>query len=141
MTRAAVAVEPALLIPRADAGVVSNGTARKCATHPWLRFPIPRALHQLRSLKMSRVIARFFIMRAISPPAEPPGLEQRIWKRLPATLLVGTLVPLGLSMINRVSTPVTWSAGGGESLLLLWDYTMIGLVMVPGPWWWGHYWP
>jgi hypothetical protein len=68
-------------------------------------------------------------MRAISPPAEPPGLEQRIWKRLPATLLVGTLVPLGLSMINRVSTPVTWSAGGGESLLLLWDYTMIGVVI------------
>lgn len=68
-------------------------------------------------------------MQKLSPPAEPPGLEQRIWKRLPAILVVGTLVPLGLSLINRVSTPVTWSAGGGESMLLLWDFTMIGVVV------------
>ena len=34
-----------------------------------------------------------------------PGLEQRIWRRLPAILLWGTLLPLVLAGANHALTP------------------------------------
>jgi len=56
----------------------------------------------------------------------PPGLEQRIWRRLPAILLWGTLLPLGLAGLNRALA----EPGAGDRALLLWDYTMFGVVML-----------
>lgn len=61
-----------------------------------------------------------------------PGWEQRIWQRLPAILLWGTLLPLGLAGLNRVLAPVVSEsgAGAGAAALLLWDYTMFGVVVL-----------
>ena len=56
-----------------------------------------------------------------------PGWEQRIWRRLPAILLWGTLLPLLLAGVNRALAP---AALGGESAWLLWDYRMIGVVVL-----------
>jgi hypothetical protein len=59
-----------------------------------------------------------------------PGLEHRIWRRLPAILLWGTLLPLGLAALNRALSPPVSESGGGASALLLWDYTMFGVVVL-----------
>jgi hypothetical protein len=57
-----------------------------------------------------------------------PGWEHRIWRRLPAILLWGTLLPLVLAGLNRALTPAATLAAGDEGALLLWDYRMIGVV-------------
>jgi hypothetical protein len=57
-----------------------------------------------------------------------PGWEQRIWRRLPAILLWGTLLPLGLAELNRALSPLDSESGAGA--LLLWDYTMFGVVVL-----------
>jgi len=36
---------------------------------------------------------------------EPPGLERAILRRLPKALLIGTLIPVGLSVLARVLPP------------------------------------
>jgi hypothetical protein len=57
-----------------------------------------------------------------------PGWEQRTWRRLPAILLWGTLLPLGLAALNRAVAPPASESGVGA--LLLWDYTMFGIVVL-----------
>jgi len=57
-----------------------------------------------------------------------PGLEQRIWRRLPAMLLWGTVLPLLLAGANRALAPAAPLPGGSDGALLLWDYTMFGVV-------------
>jgi hypothetical protein len=59
-----------------------------------------------------------------------PGWEQRIWQRLPAILLWGTLLPLGLAGLNRALAPAAAESGVDASALLLWDYTMFGVVVL-----------
>ena len=59
-----------------------------------------------------------------------PGLEQRIWRRLPAILLVGTLVPLVLAAVNHALAPAVPESGASNGALLLFDYTMIGVVVM-----------
>jgi hypothetical protein len=59
-----------------------------------------------------------------------PGLEQRVWRRLPAILLWGTLLPLALAGVNRALAPPASAAGGGEGALLLWDFMMYGVVVL-----------
>ena len=59
-----------------------------------------------------------------------PGLEQRIWRRLPAILLLGTLVPLMLAAANHALAPAAPESGASNGALLLWDYTMIGVVVL-----------
>ena len=59
-----------------------------------------------------------------------PGLEQRIWRRLPAILLSGTLVPLMLAAANHALAPAVPESGASNGALLLWDYTMIGVVVL-----------
>jgi hypothetical protein len=56
-----------------------------------------------------------------------PGWEQQIWQRLPAILLWGTLLPLGFAWVHRAFAPVAVSRPGA---LLLWDYTMFGVVVL-----------
>lgn len=62
-----------------------------------------------------------------------PGLEHLIWRRLPAILLWGTLLPLALAGANRVLAPAVGELGASNGALLLWDYTMFGVVVL--------YWP
>ena len=59
-----------------------------------------------------------------------PGLEQRIWRRLPAILLLGTLLPLMLAAINHLLASAVPESGASNRALLLWDYTMIGVVVL-----------
>ncbi len=59
-----------------------------------------------------------------------PGWEQRIWRRLPAVLLWGTLLPLGLAALNHALAPPASASGAGSRALLLWDYTMFGVVVL-----------
>jgi hypothetical protein len=58
-----------------------------------------------------------------------PGLEQTIWRRLPAILLWGTLLPPGLAGANRAMAPAV-SDSGASAALLMWDYTMFGVVVL-----------
>ncbi len=57
-------------------------------------------------------------------------MEQRIWRRLPAILLWGTLLPLGLALVNHALAPSVALAGTDDRALLLWDYTMFGVVVL-----------
>ncbi|HYN62156.1 MAG TPA: hypothetical protein VET87_21855 [Rubrivivax sp.] len=59
-----------------------------------------------------------------------PGLEHLIWRRLPAILLWGTLLPLGLAGVNRAAAPAVAESGASAGALLLWDYTMFGVVVL-----------
>jgi hypothetical protein len=59
-----------------------------------------------------------------------PGLEHRVWRRLPALLLWGTLLPLGLALLNHALAPQASGSGAADSALLLWDYTMFGAVLL-----------
>jgi hypothetical protein len=59
-----------------------------------------------------------------------PGWEQQIWRRLPAILLWGTLLPLGLAGLNRAIAPAVAEPSAGAGALLLWDYTMFGVVVL-----------
>jgi hypothetical protein len=59
-----------------------------------------------------------------------PGLEHLIWRRLPAVLLWGTLLPLALVALNRVlASPVADSAVS-DGARLLWDYRIFGAVIL-----------
>ena len=60
----------------------------------------------------------------------PPGREHWIWQRLPAILLWGTLLPLALALANHL---LAWGAppsASDERALLLWDYMMVGVVVL-----------
>lgn len=59
-----------------------------------------------------------------------PELEQRIWRRLPAILLWGTLLPLMLAGVNHALVPAVSESGATARALLLWDFTMIGVVVL-----------
>jgi hypothetical protein len=59
-----------------------------------------------------------------------PGLEQRLWRRLPAILLWGTLLPLLLVGANHALAPAEPSSGSADGALLLWEYTMWGVVVL-----------
>jgi hypothetical protein len=59
-----------------------------------------------------------------------PGLEQLVWRRLPAVLLWGTLLPLLLAVVNRWLAPANPETGVHDGGLLLWDYTMFGVVVL-----------
>ncbi|MEO7855094.1 MAG: hypothetical protein ABIR94_23020 [Rubrivivax sp.] len=59
-----------------------------------------------------------------------PGLEQRIWRRLPAILLWGTLLPLMLAGVNHALAPAVPESSASNGALQLWDYRMIGVVVL-----------
>jgi len=59
-----------------------------------------------------------------------PGLEHLIWRRLPAILLWGTLLPLLLAGMNHALAPAVAEPDAGASALLLWEYTMYGVVVL-----------
>ena len=59
-----------------------------------------------------------------------PGLEHLIWQRLPAILLWGTLLPLLLAGANYALAPAASPADSADRALLLWEYTMWGVVVL-----------
>jgi uncharacterized BrkB/YihY/UPF0761 family membrane protein len=59
----------------------------------------------------------------------PPGLEWALWKRLPAILVLGTALPLGLALAFWWAAPAQPSAAEERDLLLL-TYRLIGLVVL-----------
>ncbi|PXW99337.1 hypothetical protein C7444_101167 [Sphaerotilus hippei] len=59
-----------------------------------------------------------------------PGLEHRLWRRLPAILLWGTLLPLVLAGANHVLMPAEPLPAVDHRAQLLWDYTMAGVVVL-----------
>jgi hypothetical protein len=59
-----------------------------------------------------------------------PGLEQLVWRRLPAILLWGTPLPLALAGVNHALAPSVPVSGSSDGALLLWDYTMFGVVVL-----------
>jgi hypothetical protein len=57
-----------------------------------------------------------------------PGLEQAIWRRLPAVLAWGSLLPvLVAGLLHWLASDA--AAGSGDSSLLLWDFRLIGVVV------------
>lgn len=60
----------------------------------------------------------------------PPGLEHRIWRRLPAILVAGTILPLAFAVVNRALAPAEPEFSATARALLLWDYQMIGVVVL-----------
>ncbi len=59
-----------------------------------------------------------------------PGLEHLVWRRLPAILMWGTLLPLVLAGANHVLAPVAPESTAGAGALLLWDYTRFGVAVL-----------
>ena len=59
----------------------------------------------------------------------PSGLEWALWKRLPAILVLGTAVPIGLALALWWAAPGQPSAAEERDLLLL-TYKLIGLVVL-----------
>jgi hypothetical protein len=57
-----------------------------------------------------------------------PGLEQRIWRRLPALLAWGTVLPLLMAGLNHLVSTASTQTESLDGKLLLWDYTMWGVV-------------
>lgn len=60
----------------------------------------------------------------------PPGLEQRVWKQLPAVLFWGTLLPVVLALAKRVNLSGDPMTASEEKVLLIWDFMMVGLVLM-----------
>ena len=48
-------------------------------------------------------MSRYF--KRLHDRCEPPGMEWEILRRLPLALLIGTLIPIGLSVIARLLPP------------------------------------
>jgi hypothetical protein len=60
----------------------------------------------------------------------PPGLEHRILQRLPAILLLGTALPVALSLANRgLASFAGRTEESDEKAQMLWDYVMLGLMV------------
>jgi hypothetical protein len=60
----------------------------------------------------------------------PPGLEHRIWRRLPSITLWGTLLPLALAAANHALAPELMQPGHADAAVLLWDYRLLGLAVL-----------
>ncbi len=60
----------------------------------------------------------------------PPGWEHRLWRRLPAILLWGTLLPALLAGALHLAADPPADAGRVNATLLLWDYTLVGVVVL-----------
>jgi hypothetical protein len=57
-----------------------------------------------------------------------PGLEHRLWRRLPALLLWGTLLPALLVGLNHLLAPDPGAGGSLDAAVLRWDFVLLGLV-------------
>lgn len=60
----------------------------------------------------------------------PAGLEWRLWKKMPAILAWGTLVPLAFGALVHVLWAGPHLTAAQERSLLLLDYLLVGLVVL-----------
>ena len=60
----------------------------------------------------------------------PHGLEHRLWRRLPALTLWGTLLPLLLVGLNHLLAPETPASAAYDGAVLRWDFMMLGVVVL-----------
>lgn len=60
----------------------------------------------------------------------PHGMEEVIWRRLPGILLWGTMLPLVVILFNHALAPDAPWTRATEQHILLWDYTMFGLLIL-----------
>lgn len=58
------------------------------------------------------------------------GLEQRVWRRLPALLFWGTLLPLLLAGLNHWLAPAATPDAPLDGAVLLRDFVLIGWVVL-----------
>lgn len=59
-----------------------------------------------------------------------PGLEHRLWRRLPAILAWGTLLPLLAIAVNHVLAPAAVPGMAENGPRLMWDFAMLGAVLL-----------
>ncbi len=59
----------------------------------------------------------------------PHGLEHRIWRRLPAVLVWGTLLPAVVALLRRLASSVS-EHPVSDSALDLGEYALIGVVVL-----------
>lgn len=69
-----------------------------------------------------------WLRKDLRSPRTPPGLEWRLWRRLPQVALAGTVVPLAALVLAHL-----WLGGDSASAerarqLQLADYVVIGLI-------------
>jgi hypothetical protein len=62
-------------------------------------------------------------------PVAPPGLERKVWQRLPAILFWGSALPVSCAVFARLTAPEVRDHAHDKALLLL-DYTMAGAVLL-----------
>ncbi len=62
----------------------------------------------------------------------PPGLEHRLWQRLPAIWAWGTLLPLLGIAANHLIAPGSADAVAVDGQRLMWDFALIGAVILHG---------
>lgn len=68
------------------------------------------------------------LLQRLSFKPERPGLEWAIWRRLPALLAWGIVLPVVFAVVRRwASAPATPAQ---ERLLLVGDYTLVGFVVL-----------
>lgn len=60
----------------------------------------------------------------------PPGLEHRLWKRLPAILLAGSLLPGFLALTHRLWAWADPLLSADRADLLKWDFMLAGLLLL-----------
>jgi len=59
----------------------------------------------------------------------PPGMERKLWQRLPAILFWGSALPILCSVFARLTAPAVRDHAHDKALLLF-DYTMAGAVVL-----------
>jgi hypothetical protein len=57
-----------------------------------------------------------------------PGREHRLWRRLPALMLWGTLLPAALLLLNHALAPYPELGGALDARVLQIDFALLGLV-------------
>lgn len=59
-----------------------------------------------------------------------PGLEHWLWRRLPLIWFWGTALPILVVAVRHAMAPEAPPHGQADAALLLWDYTLIGVVLL-----------
>jgi hypothetical protein len=59
-----------------------------------------------------------------------PGLEQWLWRRLPKIWVWGTVPPLLVVAVRHALAHEAPPHGQADASLLLWDYTLMGVVLL-----------
>lgn len=81
-------------------------------------------------MKQADAIVSLALKRVPGFQRSPHGLEWAIWRRLPAVLAWGTVVPLAITVLLWIMAPTAPTVAAGDSGLWLVIYQLIGLVVL-----------